>query len=74
MRALGFNDFWEYYFSAEKFRKQKKEEEKKAKELAIVEAHRQGKSLRQIGEEMGIHYSSVKRILDNAIKNEKYPF
>lgn len=31
MRALGFTDFWEYFFNAEKVRKQKKEEEKKAK-------------------------------------------
>jgi len=31
MQALGFNNFWEYFFNAEKVRKQKKEEEKKAK-------------------------------------------
>lgn len=31
MRALGFNDFWEYFFNAEKVRNQKKEEEKRAK-------------------------------------------
>ena len=31
MQALGFTDFWEYFFNAEKIRKQKKEEEKKAK-------------------------------------------
>lgn len=31
MRALGFTDFWEYFFNAETVRKQKKEEEKKAK-------------------------------------------
>lgn len=31
MKALGFSDFWEYFFNAEKVRKQKKEEEKKSK-------------------------------------------
>lgn len=31
MKALGFTDYWEYFFNAEKVRKQKKEEEKKVK-------------------------------------------
>ena len=31
MRELGFTDFWNYFFNAEKVKKQMKEEEKKAK-------------------------------------------
>jgi hypothetical protein len=31
MRALGFTDFWEYYFNVDDVRRKKREEEKKAK-------------------------------------------
>jgi hypothetical protein len=50
------------------------EEEKRAKELVVMERHREGKSLKEIGDELGIHKTTVKRILDKIKMNENPPF
>jgi hypothetical protein len=46
------------------------EEEQKALETAILELHRQGKSLRSIGNQLGRSFSTVKRIIDKRLKDE----
>jgi hypothetical protein len=49
------------------------EEEKVAREQLILERHREGKSLKEIGDEIGIHKTTVKRIIDKK-NNEKPSF